>query len=234
MANWRSEYTAALHSRDERERAKYSRVSEDFIDACVLSSPLPLTLPIYHTPIWTETQLIPPRHRPPLPHRRPRSRKSRPPHSNSTPITHPIILRPNPPSIRPPAPPRPRQRPPHLRLPLLAPQNHYSRLRDPANPSLLLRRRSLPPHQRAHAAPPKSQRSRRGDPRQGQARPRSARRECNPEYRAAGVGAKHQEAEGGEPAADRAVDGVEGAGGRGDESGVGEGEMKCYTQPVIM
>jgi len=34
MASWREEYMQALDLRDQREKAKYARISDDFIDAC--------------------------------------------------------------------------------------------------------------------------------------------------------------------------------------------------------
>jgi hypothetical protein len=34
MPSWREEYAQALDERDEREKASYERISEDFIDAC--------------------------------------------------------------------------------------------------------------------------------------------------------------------------------------------------------
>ena len=34
MATWRDEYLKALLERDEKETESYSRISEDFIDAC--------------------------------------------------------------------------------------------------------------------------------------------------------------------------------------------------------
>jgi len=37
MGSWRDEYIKALSERDERERESYSRISEDFIDTCILS-----------------------------------------------------------------------------------------------------------------------------------------------------------------------------------------------------
>jgi hypothetical protein len=41
MRSWREEYMNALDERDQRERAGYDRISEDFIDACKLpDSPL--------------------------------------------------------------------------------------------------------------------------------------------------------------------------------------------------
>jgi len=34
MASWREEYIKSLSDRDEREKASYERISDEFIDAC--------------------------------------------------------------------------------------------------------------------------------------------------------------------------------------------------------